>query len=95
MGYYFNPPDELKQRGRLLYDHPNFHDMTKQLKADELLIGLYDRALYRAAPHLFSAGEFAAHEQVYNTGQAIHRSFYALSRRQFEDSGEKALEQQR
>lgn len=95
MGYYYNPPEDVSKVGRKLSDSPRYADLMRQLRPDELLVSVYDKAMFLAAPALYSAEEFAAHEATYESGFALHRRFFAMTRDQFAKGGDRAPEQQR
>lgn len=62
MGFYFNPPEMVCNVGRKL-NGQTFQELNNQLKDNEILIGIYDRGMFKNAPHLFSEKEFIAFEE--------------------------------
>jgi hypothetical protein len=78
MGNYFNPPGELETIGRRFNSLPKYELLMSELKPGEVLVGRYFNGMFNAAPHLFSAEEFAAFEDSYGRGMFLSRSFFAV-----------------
>lgn len=59
MGCYYNPPTDLKAKGRPLYGEKTYADLKKQLKPGERLFGLWYRTYhgFYNAPHLYCEQE--------------------------------------
>lgn len=57
MGNYFNPVTELEEKGRRL-EGQNYDELMGQLQEGEILVGLFDRYVFKCAPHLYSEDEF-------------------------------------
>ena len=77
MGSYFNPPGELPAVGRNL-NAGDFRFLTSQLHQDEVLIGLYDRMIFKNAPHLYSTEEMEEFESQVRRGILINYGYYAV-----------------
>jgi len=84
MGYYFNPPQLLPQKGRRLSTHINLYDeLVAQLWPGEKLMGYYDRGMFQNAVHLYSQSEFDGFEDQVRQGIIIRLGFYALNGEDF------------
>ena len=83
MGRYFNPATELPKVARPLTGQ-DYNALLGQLKQDEVLIGLFDRLIFKLAPHLYSRDEFDAFDAEYRSGNIVGRDFYALPRAEYE-----------
>ena len=84
MGYYLNPPDSVNRLGRCLTGS-DFGLLTGQLRGDEMLVGLYDRLIFKNAVHLYCAEEFEAFEKAYRAGQMVSHDFFAVKKADFPD----------
>lgn len=78
MGNYLNPPEKIKEVGRPI-SGSNYNDLTRQLRAGEILVGLFDRGIFKIAPHLYSPEEFDEFDRQYMSGMLISRYFFAAS----------------
>lgn len=77
MSYYANPPMEVTRKGREL-KLGTYEDLTKQLKDDEKLFGVYDRFIFKQAVWLYSADEMSAFEAQVSDHTIVRLGFYAL-----------------
>lgn len=87
MGSYFNPPESsalIEAGGIVLSYHTTlkpkelFDSLVKQLPPNHVLIGHYDRGIFKNAVNLYSFQEFMAfHKQVLD-GQILCIDYYAL-----------------
>ena len=59
LGNYLNPVSKVDQIGRRI-EGGTFGALNSQLKEGEALIGLYDRCVFKCAPHLPDEREFLA-----------------------------------
>jgi len=76
MGNYYNPPDNVKTVGRRLLS-TTYPKLVAELRDGEALVGLYDRIVFKNAPHLFSQAEFYEFET--QVGQGLQREgFFAV-----------------
>lgn len=77
MGYY-NPPQEVEIVGRRL-EGKTYEELIAQLQPGELLFGLYQKPLFKLAPHIYSQTEFEKlKNQVYD--RVVKRiGFYAVN----------------
>lgn len=81
MGRYFNPVGKLPDVGRSLTFKREYQDLCAQLSPDEVLVGLYDKVIYKVAPILIdNERDFTGFEQDYRLGYYISRSFYAVTK---------------
>ena len=80
MGRYFNPPEAIREVGRLLRAG-TFAELTAQLTGDEALVGLYDRfdAPFMNAVWLSSADEMEVFENQVAEGRIGRMGYFALS----------------
>ncbi|MFZ3069016.1 MAG: hypothetical protein WA052_01740 [Microgenomates group bacterium] len=84
MGYYFNPPQLLPQKGRKLTTRSNLYgELVAQLQPGEKLMGHYDRGMFQNAVHLYSQSEFDGFEDQVKRGIIIRLGFYALNEEDF------------
>ncbi|MEM1312650.1 MAG: hypothetical protein AAGF07_04265 [Patescibacteria group bacterium] len=58
------------------YDH-TYEELTAQLKSDEALVGLYERARF-IAPLLHCKEEFDAYKKTWDDGRLILIDYYAV-----------------
>jgi hypothetical protein len=79
MGHYLNPADKVSNVGRRLHDALTFADAVRQLRSGEVLVGLYDRGIFKVAPWLHSAGEWSEFEGQYGAGAFLSKQHFALS----------------
>ena len=88
MGVYFNPPEEIREVGRLLRAG-TFAELMAQLTSDEALFGLYDRfdAPFMNAAWLSSEDEFLVFENQVADGRIGRMGYYALPRAVARDNG--------
>ena len=84
MGTYFQPVAELPTVGRRL-NFSKYGELVASLKPGERLYGLYDRLIFKLAPHLFSEDEFEAFESQYRSGSLVSHWFYAVTEEQAEN----------
>lgn len=73
MGIYYNPPGDIGRSGRRL-QRDAYEALRAQLRAGEVLIGMYDHGEYQAAPLIDSQAEFDRQEG----NKAGLGSFYAV-----------------
>ena len=75
MARYLNPPDKITEVGRRLtaiaYD-----DLLRQLRNGEVLVGLYDRYVFKNAVWLDSREEYE-HFEEHSQGYCSRVGFYA------------------
>lgn len=76
MGDYVNPPTKV-QSGRPI-SPGNFQQMAAQLRPGEVLVGLYDRLIFKLAPIIPDASELEAFESQYRAGHLVSRAFFAM-----------------
>lgn len=77
MGYYANPDTVLKQ-GRKL-ESSTYGELIEELNEGELLVGVYDRIIFKNAPHLYSPDEFQEFEKQVNGFSMKRMGFYAVT----------------
>ena len=82
MGKYFNPASKeaLMAAGRKLEgaSNENFESYKKLLKNDEVLVGLFDRLIFKVAPVIPDADEYEEFMKQYRVGQFISYDFFAV-----------------
>jgi hypothetical protein len=78
MGRYFNPTNEVASKGREIYGN-SYDELVNQLQEGEYLIGLYDRGIFKNAPHLYSEREYNEFEDQANAGIILREGYYAVS----------------
>jgi hypothetical protein len=83
MGKYFNPAtkEALMASGRKLdpmYNIKDYDSYKKLLKDDEVLVGLFDRAIFKVAPVIPDADEYEEFMKQYRAGQFISFDFFAV-----------------
>jgi hypothetical protein len=52
--------------------------LKANLKTGEVVVGLYDRLIFKLAPVLTDADEFQNFEEQYNSGMIVRREFFAF-----------------
>lgn len=77
MGTYIKPPDSVKEKGRSIQGH-SYAALVAQLNDGEVLVGLYDRYMFKNAPHLDSEAEYNEFEDQYRHGIVKCEGFYAV-----------------
>ena len=78
MGIYLNPPEDAK-KGRPIRAG-SFAEMNLQLRSGEVLVGLYDRLMFKLAPYIPDAKELEEFESQYRRGEMISHDFFAVKR---------------
>ena len=78
MGIYINPPEDAK-KGRPIRTG-SFTEMHLQLRSGEVIVGLYDRLIFKLAPLISSANDLAEFEDQYKRGELVSHAFYAVSK---------------
>lgn len=78
MGTYFNPPEKVREVGRPLGSNPNFRDLNVHLLPGEVLVGLYDRLIFKLAPYIPDAKELEEFESQYRAGMLVSHEFFAV-----------------
>lgn len=79
MGHYLNPADKVASVGRRLFDANTFADAQRQLRGGEVLVGLYERGPFQAAPWLHSEGEWYKFEGEYRAGAFMSKAHFAVA----------------
>lgn len=77
MGVYLNPPDITKTIGKEIHGS-SFNELKNQLNHDEVLIGLYDRFVFKNATQLYCEGEMHEMEQQVSQGIIKREGFFAV-----------------
>jgi hypothetical protein len=78
MGIYLNPPEEAR-KGRPIRSG-SFAEMACNLMPGEVLVGLYDRLLFKLAPYIPDAIELDEFERQYREGHLVSHEFYAVNK---------------
>lgn len=79
MGKYVNPVTDVSKKGRLLRTYSqNWAEIRAMVGEGEVLVGLFDNGLYKAAPLLDSEREFTYWIEQYNRGTWIDCEFWAM-----------------
>lgn len=73
MGIYLPDPERLESIGRLLNGSFTLSGLTRQLQADEVVVGKYYNGAYYLYPILSTEIEFRNHES-----QSISSCYYAV-----------------
>lgn len=76
MGRYFNPINELNSC-RVIYGQ-DYTELKKNIKNKEVLVGLFDRVLFKFAPLIDSQEEFNVFWEQYVMGNIVSYQFYAV-----------------
>lgn len=77
MGFYLNPPDSLREHGRILEGN-GYARLLGQLRPGELLFGLYDRGIFKNAPWLYDREELLLFEEQASMGVIQREGFFAV-----------------
>ena len=79
MGKYFNPVTDLPTKGRPLRTYSEtWAEIHTKVNKGEVLVGLFDRGLYKAAPLLETEKEFTYWMEQYKQGMWIDVEFWAV-----------------
>lgn len=79
MTMYLNP-EKVRELGRPIPPgYPQGLDgLKRNLRAGEIVAGIYDRLIFKTAPVLTNAEDFDDFEQQYSTGMIVRREFFAF-----------------
>jgi hypothetical protein len=75
MGKYFNPPHDIKVIGRPLHGSFSIEGLKRQLREDEILIGLFNSGTYLIAPVLEDQTTYTHFD-----GVSLDSCFFALDK---------------
>jgi hypothetical protein len=80
MGKYFNPANKeaLDAAGRNLIKQDSFADYKKLLQAGEVLVGLFDRGIFKNAPVLPDEAEYEEFMKQVRSGTLKWLGFFAV-----------------
>ena len=76
MARHLDPPDKITKVGRCLYVNA-YDDLLRQLRNGEVLVGLYDRYIFKFAVWLESREEYEHFEKQDSLGQCSRVGFFA------------------
>lgn len=77
MGIYYNPVSDVPKIGRVI-SGTTFDELSSQLNSGEVLVGVYDRLIFKLAPYIPDAKELEEFESQYRRGDLISHAFYAV-----------------
>ena len=83
MGVYLNPPEKARD-GRKI-PTGSFSDMSCRLVPGEVLVGLYDRLIFKLAPCIPDARELEEFERQYREGHLVSHDFFAVPKEWLEE----------
>ena len=78
MGNYYNPPDDVKRIGRPLRGSGDYANLIRQVGTNEVLVGLYDRIMFKNAPYLDCEAEFQEFQKQVDAGIIFLDGFFAV-----------------
>ena len=78
MGIYLNPPEMVKNGRRINFG--SFAQMESKLLPGEVLVGLYDRLIFKLAPYIPDARELEEFESQYRRGDLVTHDFFAVEK---------------
>jgi hypothetical protein len=68
----------IQQHGRRLYDALDYVGYARQLRAGEMLVGVYDQYIQKVPVFPMDEAVFAERESKYRAGYAGSRVFYGV-----------------
>ena len=83
MGKYLNPPTRAVEGRRI--PTGSFSDMSRHLLPGEVLVGLYDRLVFKLAPCIPDARELEEFERQYREGHLVSHDFFAVPKEWLEE----------
>lgn len=78
MGYYLNPANKVPSVGRQIHGAASYNEAVASLRSGEVLVGLYDRVIFKNAPWLHSKSEWEEFEQQYRSGAFVSKAHFAV-----------------
>jgi hypothetical protein len=84
MGDYLNPPMKAREIGRSLGFNADFNSLSRRLLPGEVLVGLYDRLIFKLAPMIPDAKELEEFESQYRSGHLVSHEFFAVPKAAFD-----------
>lgn len=78
MGYYLNPPEKVVSVGRYIEFSSGYAAAARQLRKGEVLVGVFDRIIFKRAPWLHSEREWREFFDQYGSGMSVNAGVYAV-----------------